>query len=301
MAPEQVIILLNRYLGKMIEILLDNQAVIDEIVGDGILAFFGAPETQDDHPVRAVATALKMQQVMQEVNRLNKADGLPVLEMGVAVNTGQVVVGNIGSDRRAKYSVVGSHVNFASRIEAYALGGQVIISSGTYARIKDLAEIGNVVEVEVKGMPGLVKLYEVLGLGGGFDLHLTGKIETLVALSEPLPVSLYRIEDKIITGTAGNARITQLSEIAARVVYRGNSRQWEDVNVRLFSQAGEDCRPGFTVKLLLSGLPRVVIMMRPSALPPCLQTLRRRSGLSLVNLPAEAGRGLQNWWPNSIR
>ena len=137
MAPEQVIILLNRYLGKMIEILLDNQAVIDEIVGDGILAFFGAPETQDDHPVRAVATALKMQQVMQEVNRLNKADGLPALEMGVAVNTGQVVVGNIGSDRRAKYSVVGSHVNFASRIEAYALGGQVIISSATYDALKN--------------------------------------------------------------------------------------------------------------------------------------------------------------------
>ena len=72
-----------------------------------------------------------MQSAMQEVNRLNRADGLPSLEMGIAVNTGQVVVGNIGSERRAKYSVVGSHVNFTSRIEAYALGGQVFISSST--------------------------------------------------------------------------------------------------------------------------------------------------------------------------
>ena len=250
MAPEQVIDLLNRYLGKMIEILLDNQAVIDEIVGDGILAFFGAPETQEDHPVRAVATALKMQHAMQEVNRLNKADGLPLLEMGVAVNTGQVVVGNIGSDRRAKYSVVGSHVNFTSRIEAYALGGQVFISSGTYERIKDLAEIGNVVEVEVKGMPELVTLYEVLGLGGGYDLHLTGKMEILVALPETLPVSLYRIQDKIITGTAGNAWVTQLSEIAARVVYEGELKEWEDVNVRLFSQAGEELPGRFYGKVI---------------------------------------------------
>jgi class 3 adenylate cyclase len=265
MAPEQVIILLNRYLGKMIEILLDHQAVIDEIVGDGILAFFGAPETQEDHPQRAVATALKMQEVMQEVNRLNQADGLPILEMGVAVNTGQVVVGNIGSDRRAKYSVVGSHVNFASRIEAYALGGQVIISSATYERIKESAEIGDVVEVEVKGMPGLVKLYEILGLGAGYDLHLASKAETLVTLPEPLPVRVYRIEDKIITGTIGNARIMELSEIAARVVYEGELKPWEDVNVRFLGQVQEELPARFYGK---------VIAVRPAPAGPHEATIR---------------------------
>jgi class 3 adenylate cyclase/HAMP domain-containing protein len=240
MPPELVIDLLNRYLGKMIEILLDNRAIIDEIVGDGILAFFGAPEPLDNHPAKAVATALQMQAAMEEINRLNQADGLPQLEMGVAINTGQVVVGNIGSERRAKYSVVGSHVNFTSRIEAYALGGQVIISSGTYEQIKDLAEIGDVVQVEVKGMPGLVTLYEVQGLGGDYDLHLKGKIEILVALPERLPVSLLRIEDKIVTGTAGNAWITELSETAARVVYEGELKEWEDVNVRLLSNNREE-------------------------------------------------------------
>jgi class 3 adenylate cyclase/HAMP domain-containing protein len=265
MAPEQVITLLNRFLGQMIEILLDNQAVIDEIVGDGILAFFGAPETQEDHPQRAVATALKLQQVMQEVNRLNQADGLPTLEMGVAVNTGQVVVGNIGSDRRAKYSVVGSHVNFASRIEAYALGGQVIISAATYERVKDLVEIGNVVEVEVKGMPGLVKLYEILGLGGGYDLHLAGRTESMVSLPEPLPVKIYRIEDKIITGAVGSAKILELSEIAARVVYEGELKPWEDVNVRLLGQAEAE---------LPARLYGKVIAVRPAADAPQEATIR---------------------------
>jgi len=240
MPPEKVIDLLNRYLGKMIEILLDNRAIIDEIAGDGILAFFGAPEPQDDHPLRAVATALKMQGAMEEVNRLNLVDGLPHLEMGIAVNTGAVVVGNIGSERRAKYSVVGAHVNFTSRIEAYALGGQVFVSAATYERVKELAEIGDVVQVEVKGMPGLVTLYEVLGLGGVYDLHLQGKMEIRVALPERLPVSLLRIEDKIVTGTAGNAWITELSETTARVIYEGELREWEDVNVRLLGKDREE-------------------------------------------------------------
>ena len=126
MKPEEVITFLNRYLSRMIEILLDHRAVIDEIVGDGILAFFGAPEPLEDHPARAVACALSMQAAMDELNAENEADGLPRLAMGIGVNTGSVVVGNIGSERRTKYSVVGSDVNFASRLEAVALAGQVL-------------------------------------------------------------------------------------------------------------------------------------------------------------------------------
>ena len=280
MAPEQIIILLNRYLGQMIEILLDQQAVIDEIVGDGILAFFGAPEAQEDHPQRAVATALKMQQVMQEVNRLNQADGLPTLEMGVAVNTGQVVVGNIGSDRRAKYSIVGSHVNFASRIEAYALGGQVIISSATYERVKELAEIGDVVEVEVKGMSGLVKLYEILGLGAGYDLHLASRTEIMVSLSEPLPVKIYRIEDKIITGTVGHARIWNSRKSPPGWFMRGSSSPGRMSTSVFSARPKRNCRPGFMVKSSRSGLPRLGAMKPPSALPPYLRTPPRPLKLS---------------------
>ncbi len=164
----------------------------------------------------------------------------PPLEMGIAINTGQVVVGNIGSDRRAKYSVVGSHVNFASRIKAYALGGQVIISAGTYERIKDVVDTGNVFEVEVKGMPEPVTLYEVLGLGGEYNLHLTGSKENLVRLPEPLPVSLYRLKDKIVTGAALGALVTELSATAARVIYKGELKTWDDVNLRFLSPDEEE-------------------------------------------------------------
>jgi class 3 adenylate cyclase len=233
MTPQQVITFLNRYLGKMIEILTDYRAVIDEIMGDGILAFFGAPEPQEDHPVRAVACALQMQAAMDEINFLNEAEGLPHLEMGVGVNTGEVVVGNIGSERRTKYSVVGTPVNFTSRIEASALGGQVLISSATYRRVKDLVTLGDTLKVEMKGVPHPATLYEVLGITGPYNLHLRVKRETLVPLREKMGAHLYRLQEKIITGTAALAWITHLSETAAIIELQGELEPWEDVRLRL--------------------------------------------------------------------
>ncbi len=115
MKPEDVIKFLNRYLGRMVDIILDHHGIIDEIIGDGILAFFGAPETLENHPELAVACALNMQIAMHEINAQNEADGLPHLEMGIAVNTGEVIVGNIGSEKRTKYGAVGSQVNFTGQ------------------------------------------------------------------------------------------------------------------------------------------------------------------------------------------
>ena len=233
MAPEQVIIFLNRYLGKMIEILTDYHAVIDEIVGDGILAFFGAPEPLEDHPVRAVACALQMQTAMDEINFLNEADGLPRLEMGVAVNTGAVVVGNIGSAQRAKYSVVGAHVNFTSRIEASAVGGQVLISSDTYQKVKDSIEVGETLKVGMKGVPKPATLYEVVAIFDPYNLRLKGRSQNLIPLPEPMEANLYRLSDKIVTGPTHPARITHLCETAAILDHEGHLYEWEDVRLHL--------------------------------------------------------------------
>jgi class 3 adenylate cyclase len=236
MDPEDVITFLNRYLGKMIEILCDYRAVIDEIVGDGILAFFGAPEPMADHPVRAVACALQMQAAMDEINLLNEAEGLPHLEMGVAVNTGAVVVGNIGSEKRTKYSVVGSHVNFTSRVESYATGGQVLISATTYEQVQDLIELGNTFKAEMKGVPEAATLYEVLGILGPYNIHLKERSETLVPLPQRIPVHLKRIQDKIITGATETAWITQVCETAAAILYQGDLVEWEDIRVYLLDE-----------------------------------------------------------------
>ncbi|MEW6658832.1 MAG: adenylate/guanylate cyclase domain-containing protein [Thermodesulfobacteriota bacterium] len=240
MAPSQIIAFLNRYLSKMIEILLDHHAVIDEIMGDGILAFFGAPEPLEDHPARAVACALAMQGAMEEINALNAAESLPHLEMGIAVNTGTVVVGNIGSERRTKYSVVGADVNFAARIESYAVGGQVLIGPATHWRVKELIEVGEVIRAEMKGVPEPATLYEVRAIHGPYNLRLQERRETLIPLAATLPVHIYRIKNKIITSSAGSARITHLSETGAVLQFAGELTAWEDVRLHLLNEQEQE-------------------------------------------------------------
>ncbi|MBI5572038.1 MAG: HAMP domain-containing protein [Desulfomonile tiedjei] len=231
MPPESVIAFLNRYLGKMLEILLDHRGQIDEIIGDGILAFFGAPETLEDHPARAVACALKMQAAMDEINALNERDGFPHLEMGVAVNTGDVVVGNIGSERRSKYGAVGSQVNFTGRVESFTVGGQVLISHATYQRIADLVSVRNVIEVEMKGVPGKVSLYDVSGIGGSFAVDLPRRDDTPQPLKERIEVAVYLLDQKIVAGTGIQAWVTHFSPTSIRLVVADRIRQWEDVRI----------------------------------------------------------------------
>ena len=282
MHPQEVITFLNRYLEKMIEILLDHRAVIDEILGDGILAFFGAPEPMEAHPLRAVACALTMQTAMEEINAENAADGLPYLEMGIAVNTGSVVVGNIGSEKRTKYSVVGADVNFTGRIEAFALGGQVLISASTYERVKDLVTVGDVLEAEMKGVSGKATLYEVLGLGPPYNLKLKAKSEILVLLPAGVPVHLYRLSDKIVTGTMENAWVTHLGETSALVTFKGELAAWEDVRLHLLAASGEEL-PGkiygkvTAVKPAADNLQEAAI--RFTSVPgPLAQTIRQFMG-----------------------
>jgi len=243
MDPEQVIIFLNRYLSKMIEILLDNRAVIDEILGDGILAFFGAPEPLEDHPAQAVACALKMQAAMDEINTANEADGLPRLAMGIGVNTGSVVVGNIGSERRTKYSVVGADVNFAARMEAFALAGQVLISASTYRRVRDLVEVRNVLQAEMKGLPGTATLYDVRSIGAPYDIRLHDKSDKLEKLPETIRVQIHHLKDKIVTHATGQAWATHLCDTAALVTSEGALEAWEDVRLA-FLDDNQEPTPG---------------------------------------------------------
>src|SRR5262249_14880702 len=114
--PATVVQVLNEYLARMTEIIIGHGGTINEVVGDAIFAIFGAPLAHPDHAERAAACAIAMQVAMAEVNALNVARGLPRLEMGIGLNTGEAIVGNIGSEKRAKYGVVGSAVNLAGRV-----------------------------------------------------------------------------------------------------------------------------------------------------------------------------------------
>ena len=133
---EQTMKLLNRFFGDMARIILRYDGTIDEFLGDGILTIFGVPEKHPDDPARAVACALEMQNRLVQLNARIAQEGYPPLAMGIGIHTGDVIVGNIGSEIRAKYGIVGNTVNIAARIESITTGGQIYISDHTYRLVE---------------------------------------------------------------------------------------------------------------------------------------------------------------------
>ena len=150
--PQQVVTLLNRYLGRMTDIILEYGGTIDEFLGDAVLAVFGAPKEQPDDTERALRCALAMQAAMDEINQANLEDNLPELKMAIALNTGSVVAGNIGSERRSKYGFVGHAMNVTSRIEDAAGPGEVLISDSTRAKLPNALVVGDRRELSAKGI-----------------------------------------------------------------------------------------------------------------------------------------------------
>ncbi len=160
--PDQVMRMLNNYLGVMTEIIIGHQGTIDEFIGDAILAIFGAPVQRTDDADRAVQCALDMQQAMIDINRGNRKEGLPDISMGIGVNTGDVITGNIGSEKRSKYGVVGHHVNLTARIESHTEGGEILISDSTLQLLEIPVQLGRQQQATVKGIKEPVTMHQVL-------------------------------------------------------------------------------------------------------------------------------------------
>jgi len=209
--PEQVVAVLNNYLGKMAEIVTAYNGTIDEFIGDAILALFGAPIHREDDAERAVVCALQMQLAMREVNDENRKNGFPELEMGIALNTGECVVGNIGSQKRAKYGVVGSHVNLTGRIESYTVGGQILISKATADAVGAELKLGDELQLGAKGFREPVKVCEVLGIGGRHNLVLPARSEELRCLVREIPIAIDVIEGKHVAGESTEGKLVALS------------------------------------------------------------------------------------------
>jgi adenylate cyclase len=218
LSPERVIAVINAYLGQMAEVITDYGGTIDEFMGDGILVLFGAPTVLPDDALRGIACAIAMQRAMDEVNAGLAAQGLPALEMGIGVHTGEVVVGNIGSERRTKYGVLGAQVNLTYRLESYTLGGQVLISEACYeAAGAGLIDVGDRREVFPKGVRSGLWIYEVLAVGAPFDLVLPTRSEWWVCLVEPMAIGVVLLDDKDASQPCRSARIVALSEWGAQL------------------------------------------------------------------------------------
>ena len=183
--PEEVLAIINIYLKAMTDIILEYEGTIDEFIGDAILVIFGAPVFKQDDAKRAVACAIEMQQSMSEVNQKNLEFGYPEVCMGIGINTGEVVVGNIGSEKRSKYGVIGSHVNLTSRIESYTVGGQILVSESTIEDCEGLLRIDDQFQVMPKGVKQPITIYEIGGIGGTYNSYLPEKkkVELIIILT----------------------------------------------------------------------------------------------------------------------
>ena len=228
--PQQVLRLLNSYLGSMADVVLAHQGTVDEFVGDAILAIFGAPVARRDDARRAVACAVAMQEALAALNRINEAEGLPRLEMGIAVHTGEVIVGNIGSERRTKYGVVGSAVNHAGRIESFTVGGQVLISDATLREAGEGAQVGERLAVDAKGTREPIVVYDLRGFG---DAHVPGAPEAMMALTPPLNVLCHVVVGKRVQSEAFGGRLTELSVRSGALLTPRRLRALSNVKLEL--------------------------------------------------------------------
>ncbi|MEA5513615.1 adenylate/guanylate cyclase domain-containing protein [Nodularia sp. UHCC 0506] len=215
--PEQVVKILNLYLGAMTDVINQYQGTINEFMGDGILVMFGAPICRADDSQRAIACAVAMQLAMQQVNAKNQQMDLPILEMGIGINTGDVVAGNIGSQKRAQYTIIGSHVNLAARIETYTVGGQILISENTCKDADIDVEIVGELQIEPKGIKDPVTIYDIRGIGGKYNLFLPKDDEKMVKLSQELPIEYTILQGKHDLGTLLQGSLVSLSPKEAQL------------------------------------------------------------------------------------
>lgn len=213
--PEQVVQMLNAYFEVMVEVILKYNGTINEIIGDALLVIFGAPQDMPDRAQRAIACSIDMQNAMALVNKENRGQDLPELEMGIGLNETEVIVGNIGSSKRSKYAVVGSGVNMTSRIESYTVGGQILISESVLKEAGEILRIDAEREVLPKGAETPLRIYEVGGIAGRFNLALGGKDPGLVTLARKIPLRYTVLEGKDVGRKGLEASVVRLSEKTA--------------------------------------------------------------------------------------
>jgi adenylate cyclase len=153
---------LNAYFESMTEIVFNYHGTVDKFIGDGLMVFFGDPEPHPDHALQCVRAAIDMQKKVREMKAGWENQGDPPVEIRIGINTGMVVVGNMGSARRMSYTVLGSAVNLAQRLESSAPVNGILISQRTHDLVKDHIQTGPPREIKVKGFDSSIRVYDVI-------------------------------------------------------------------------------------------------------------------------------------------
>ncbi len=162
MQAEDVVAMLNQFFGTMVDIVFSHNGVLDKFVGDQIMAVFGLISDDGSAPQDAVRAAIKMQEAVQDLMRIRTKCGLETFKIGIGINTGSAIVGNVGSENRMDYTVIGDSVNTAARLEKIARGGEIIIGAKTYSQIREIFKAVKRGQVSVKNKSEKVLCYQIV-------------------------------------------------------------------------------------------------------------------------------------------
>ncbi len=161
MVPDDIATLLTEYLTEMVEIVFQHGGTLDKFMGDAIMALWGAPLEQDDDADRAMSATLDMQSVLEERNAKWAEQGRAPVKIGIGINFGEVFAGNIGSDRRLEYTVIGDAVNTASRLCSKAGPTEILMSEPFYKALKSPPDVDALEPLQLKGKAQAVPVYRV--------------------------------------------------------------------------------------------------------------------------------------------
>jgi adenylate cyclase len=166
--PQETVAILKEYLTAMVDVIIDNKGILDKFVGDEIMALFGTPVKLENSALAACKTALDMRHALTKLQIKWREEGRDIFEIGIGINTGLAVVGNLGSEQIFDYTAIGDTINLGARLEAinkeYDTKHKIIISEFTLAQVAELVEVRYLDEVRVKGKDNPVKIYELLEL-----------------------------------------------------------------------------------------------------------------------------------------
>ncbi|MBQ0161773.1 MAG: adenylate/guanylate cyclase domain-containing protein, partial [Treponema sp.] len=190
MSPAEVVDFLNQYMTRMVDCVNKTNGVVDKYIGDAIMAVWGAPESSGSpaqDALNAVTTALLMRKSLFDFNKERKEKNLPPVKIGCGINTGAVVAGQIGSNERMEYTVIGDAVNLASRTEALnkPFATDILITENTYALIKDKIIVEEMPGVHVKGKEDLIKMYAVINLAGKENPGTIDDVRKIIGTTAP--------------------------------------------------------------------------------------------------------------------
>jgi adenylate cyclase len=241
--PDIIIEILNFYFSRMCEIIFRFSGTIDKFMGDSIMALFGLSEQRQDDLERAIACAVEMQRSMQSINSENVQHGHPRLFMGIGINTGEVVAGNLGSELHHEYTVIGDEVNLASRIEAYSLRGQILLSEHSRELAKEFIECEKPNQVLVKGKQTPVNLYELISTSRPRFLEVP-RVESRKSprIEVDFPLTFQTLKNKTVSKKSYAGRAIDLSYYGLQARLPIELQTLSDIRITLYtSMMSEQC------------------------------------------------------------